>query len=123
MGRMLVHNYGVHADKSPDGRVRGYYASSFNRALGSVRMAPLIKPPEPSEPSEPSGEFTADPSDVDEGAHRGTRGSEPNLVNSANPSPNGRVCRDCHNRPPSAGWPRCEQCHRIHLTVIDGYDR
>lgn len=72
----------------------------------------------------------------------GVRGSEPNLVNSdeggrpplvkasrgtADPSSNGREparrCRDCRDRPPSAGRPRCGPCHSAHLTAIDGYDR
>jgi hypothetical protein len=33
------------------------------------------------------------------------------------------LCIDCGDRPPSAGRPRCDECHRIHTQVIAGYDR
>ncbi len=43
------------------------------------------------------------------------------------PSLNGQkadgLCRECRMLPPSAGRPRCEECHRIHLIIVDGYDR
>jgi Protein of unknown function (DUF3631) len=34
----------------------------------------------------------------------------------------GRCC-DCGRQPPSAGRPRCEDCHRAHIKVMAGYDR
>jgi hypothetical protein len=56
LGRMLVKNYGVYADRHPS-RGRGYFSNSFGRALQSVRMDPLSEPTEPVEPTEPaSGE-------------------------------------------------------------------
>jgi len=33
------------------------------------------------------------------------------------------LCRDCRDRPPSAGRPRCDECHKIHANVMAGYDR
>jgi Protein of unknown function (DUF3631) len=33
------------------------------------------------------------------------------------------LCRDCGVNPHSAGRPRCDDCHRIHLNTIDGYER
>ncbi|MFW3112997.1 hypothetical protein MHAE_04400 [Mycobacterium haemophilum DSM 44634] len=33
------------------------------------------------------------------------------------------LCMDCQSSKPSAGRPRCEQCHRTHITVMRGYDR
>lgn len=33
------------------------------------------------------------------------------------------MCRDCHARPPSAGRPRCTDCHRAYQSVMAGYDR
>lgn len=33
------------------------------------------------------------------------------------------LCRDCGKAPYSPGRPRCEQCHRIHMNVIAGYER
>ena len=41
-GRMLVKNFGVYADRTSASKVRGYYASQFDRALRSVRMPPHI---------------------------------------------------------------------------------
>lgn len=33
------------------------------------------------------------------------------------------LCRDCGVEPHSAGRPRCDQCHRIHLAAVTGgYD-
>ena len=32
-------------------------------------------------------------------------------------------CRDCHERPHSAGRPRCDECHAIHVRVMAGYDQ
>ena len=31
------------------------------------------------------------------------------------------LCRDCGNQPPSAGRPRCDECH--HIRVMAGYDQ
>jgi hypothetical protein len=33
------------------------------------------------------------------------------------------MCRDCGVNPHSAGRPRCDTCHRIWQTTVDGYDR
>ena len=33
------------------------------------------------------------------------------------------LCRDCGVNPHSAGRPRCDSCHQIWLTSVDGYDR
>lgn len=33
------------------------------------------------------------------------------------------LCRDCKTNPYSAGRPRCEDCHRKHMTLMAGYDR
>jgi hypothetical protein len=35
----------------------------------------------------------------------------------------GGKCIDCKERDHSPGRPRCDECHRIWLTLIDGYDR
>ena len=32
-------------------------------------------------------------------------------------------CRDCHERPHSAGRTRCHECHRAWLITVDGYER
>jgi hypothetical protein len=32
------------------------------------------------------------------------------------------LCRDCQKQPQSAGRPRCDECHRIHIRVMAGYD-
>jgi putative DNA primase/helicase len=32
-------------------------------------------------------------------------------------------CRDCGERAPSAGRPRCDECHRIHQNTMAGYDQ
>lgn len=32
-------------------------------------------------------------------------------------------CRDCGDRNPSAGRPRCDECHRSYQSVMAGYDR
>lgn len=49
MGRMLVKNYGIHADRTSD-KVRGYSAHSFGRALQAVRMTPISEPAKQVEP-------------------------------------------------------------------------
>jgi hypothetical protein len=33
------------------------------------------------------------------------------------------LCRDCHERPPSAGRPRCDECHASYVRVMAGYDQ
>jgi len=33
------------------------------------------------------------------------------------------MCRDGCGRPHSAGRTRCDECHRIWQTTVDGYDR
>jgi hypothetical protein len=33
------------------------------------------------------------------------------------------LCRDCGERPPSAGRPRCDECHRVHRNMMAGYDQ
>lgn len=30
------------------------------------------------------------------------------------------LCRDCHERPHSAGRPRCDECHRVYLAALTG---
>ena len=59
--------------------------------------------------------------------HRGKgREPAPSAPCADDPSSNGhhaRLCRDCHSRPPSAGRPRCEECHRAYLITVDGYAR
>jgi hypothetical protein len=32
-------------------------------------------------------------------------------------------CVDCHVEPYSPGRPRCDECHRIHVNVMAGYDQ
>lgn len=41
----------------------------------------------------------------------------------ANAAYHAGLCRDGCGRPASAGRPRCDECHRIWQTTIDGYDR
>jgi hypothetical protein len=53
LGRMLVKNYGVYSSRPDTHGARGYVASSFSRALRSVRMAPLFEPDKPAEPDKP----------------------------------------------------------------------
>ena len=53
-GRMLVKNYGVYSSRPDTNGPRGYVASSFNRALRSVRMPPLSEPDRPAESVEPA---------------------------------------------------------------------
>lgn len=50
MGRMLVKNFGIHADRTSD-KVRGYSAKAFGRALQAIRMTPINEPAEPAEPA------------------------------------------------------------------------
>jgi DNA-binding transcriptional ArsR family regulator len=33
------------------------------------------------------------------------------------------LCRDCHDKPHSAGRPRCDTCHKIWQTTVAGYDQ
>ena len=33
------------------------------------------------------------------------------------------MCRDCGKQPHSAARPRCDECHRIWLITVDGYER
>jgi hypothetical protein len=61
-GRMLVKNYGVYSDRTAT-KVRGYEAKSFDRAMRSVRMAPLSEPAKPVEPVEPTRVDVADEDD------------------------------------------------------------
>ena len=52
MGRMLVKNFGVFADRTSLGE-RGYCADAFDSALRSVRLTPLFEPSRPDEADEP----------------------------------------------------------------------
>jgi len=52
LGRMLVKNFGVYSDRTPD-KIRGYFARSFDVACRSIRL-PVIEPAEPVEPVEPA---------------------------------------------------------------------
>ncbi len=33
------------------------------------------------------------------------------------------LCRDCGDKPHSAGRPRCDECHAIHVNTMAGYDQ
>jgi hypothetical protein len=54
------------------------------------------------------------------GFHVATQGHSDSC---AEPNSTNGQCRDCRTKPHSAGRPRCEQCHRVYLTTVDGYDR
>ena len=63
-----------------------------------------------------------------DGAGNGTKmqktpGADGQADQAANAVYRNGLCHDCHSRSPSAGRTRCEECHRIHLIVVDGYDR
>jgi hypothetical protein len=112
---------------------RGYFRPQLTAVWG--RLGFLTNPPgEPGAPGEP-GEPGAvvrqvhQPSQVhqvepgsapaEEPAHNGQHPATPEQQDAYRAG----LCIDCHNRPPSAGRPRCDQCHRIQQTVIDGYAR
>lgn len=54
-------------------------------------------------------------------------GSPPEIASPATPQQHDRyragLCCDCGDRPPSAGRPRCESCHRAHVNILAGYDQ
>jgi hypothetical protein len=33
------------------------------------------------------------------------------------------LCCDCGKRKPSAGRPRCDECHRVHTNIVAGYEK
>lgn len=120
----------------PGGRgPRGYLRKQLDPVWTHLRIEPSGAPPgAPGAPGYP-GEAGADP-------HRDNRDSQLHQLHrdppptdsstavqatpaddAANTAYRDSLCRDCHTRPPSAGRPRCTDCHRAYQSVMAGYDR
>lgn len=123
LGRLITQGAKVTSVRRGGVPPRGYLRSDLHpvwRRLGIAPPAPPLQPDEPDEPGEPGD---------DAGSTAGFAGFADFAGFKQTPSqPDGDVayingmCSDCGIRPYSAGRTRCEECHRIHVNVMAGYD-
>jgi hypothetical protein len=114
--------------RGPRGFTRKQLLPAWNR-LSSHLAQGLPQPGAPGEPGEPGAQHDAGLTDST--GCTGSKGTptQPGAANehALRPGVNGAylqgLCRDCGVNPYSAGRPRCNECHHIYLTVIDGYNR
>ncbi len=113
LGRLVTQAAKVTSIRRGGVPPRGYLLSQLQPVWRRLGITPLKQPDEPDEPDEPD--------DKTESA-AGFAGFADFAGFKQTPTDGDGMCMDCKATPPSAGWPRCDECHRIHTNVMTGYD-
>jgi Protein of unknown function (DUF3631) len=139
-GRSLAYRlgkYGIGSKPQRDGDIvfKGYSRAQF---IDAWKRYPVPDDDDPS-PVGRDSSVTSVTEDTD-GARvtdvtdaKGWTG-EPNLFatnghaaqadrDAANAAYTAGLCRDCGDKPHSAGRPRCDECHAIHVRITAGYEQ
>jgi hypothetical protein len=146
-----LKEFGVKSRRDPAGAVRGYSLESLTDAFSRyLRQSPsdpsesLVDTCFPSDAHKPSDASTRQTGSTRQNENTGLpailtglTGSDGSTASNGTPAP-GTVapatreqqaayrdgkCIDCRASKPSAGRPRCNECHRIHQNVMAGYDQ
>lgn len=117
LGRLVTQAAKVTSIRRGGVPPRGYLKSELQHVWRRLGIAPK-QPDEPDEPDKPDEkpESTAGFAGFDGSAGFKQTLTEPDAYRNG-------MCRDCGVKPHSAGRPRCDECHRIHVNITAGYDQ